>query len=212
MAAAQGTPESDTGSFECFRNYTAPEVFVQGLAGIVDQQDVESMIRAQKQMLQRFEKTNEMLTNCNQLSVNRLKTAGTEFKKHTALLVEMKRDLDYIFKRIRLIKNKLSQQYPQAFNEAVRSSLAEEVIVEDVDCPVKPLEPEVVPLPSAPVHGAADQDPDSDGNETSTKMPVEEFQFAKLRKRRIKSNDSSSTESNNDQSNADTSSCTSDTG
>lgn len=50
MAAAQDTPESDTGSFECFRNYTAPEVFVQGLAGIVDQQDVESMIRAQKQM------------------------------------------------------------------------------------------------------------------------------------------------------------------
>lgn len=66
--------------------------------------------------LQRFEKTNEMLTNCNQLSVNRLKTAGTEFKKHTALLIEMKRDLDYIFKKIRLIKNKLNQQYPQAFN------------------------------------------------------------------------------------------------
>lgn len=57
-----------------------------------------------------------MLTNCNQLSINRLKTAGTEFKKHTALLIEMKRDLDYIFKKIRLVKNKLSQQYPQAFN------------------------------------------------------------------------------------------------
>lgn len=57
-----------------------------------------------------------MLTNCNQLSINRLKTAGNEFKKHTALLVEMKRDLDYIFKRIRIVKNKLSQQYPQAFN------------------------------------------------------------------------------------------------
>lgn len=51
--------------------------------------------------------------------------------------------------------------------EAVRSSLAEEVIVEDVDCPVKPLEPEIVPLPSVPAHG--DRDPDSDGNETSTK-------------------------------------------
>lgn len=51
--------------------------------------------------------------------------------------------------------------------EAVRSSLAEEVIVEDVDCPVKPLEPEIVPLPS--VDGGADRDPDSDGNETSTK-------------------------------------------
>lgn len=49
MAVAQGTPESDF-SIECFQNYTAPEVFIQGLAGIVDQQDVETMIRAQKQM------------------------------------------------------------------------------------------------------------------------------------------------------------------
>ncbi|XP_066594308.1 kxDL motif-containing protein CG10681 [Prorops nasuta] len=205
MAATQGTPESDTGSFECFQNYTAPEVFIQGLAGIVDQQDVESMIRAQKQMLQRFEKTNEMLTNCNQLSINRLKAAGSEFKKHTVLLAEMKKDLDYIFKKIRIVKNKLSQQYPQAFNEAVRSSLAEEVIVEDANCAVKPLQPEVVPLPSVPTSNVADGDPDSD-------VPVEEFQFAKLRKRRIKSNDSSSTDSNNDQSNEDSSSCTSDTG
>ena len=44
-----GTPESEF-SIECFQNYTAPEVFVQGLAGIVNQGDVEVMIRAQKQM------------------------------------------------------------------------------------------------------------------------------------------------------------------
>ncbi|EFA06928.1 KxDL motif-containing protein CG10681-like Protein [Tribolium castaneum] len=125
MDDSKGTPESDF-SIECFQNYTAPEVFIQGLAGIVDQQDVESMIRAQKQMLQRFEKTNEMLTNCNALSANRLKTIGPEFKKHTQLLLEMKKDLDYIFKKIRAIKTKLSTQYPEAFAEAVRSSLAEE--------------------------------------------------------------------------------------
>ena len=37
---------------ECsiYQNYTADEVFVQGLAGLVNQQDVESMIRAQKKM------------------------------------------------------------------------------------------------------------------------------------------------------------------
>ena len=37
---------------ECsiYQNYTASEVFVQGLAGLVNQQDVESMIRAQKKM------------------------------------------------------------------------------------------------------------------------------------------------------------------
>lgn len=49
---AENTPESDLGSIECFQNYTAPEVFIQGLAGIVDQQDVEAMIIAQKQMLE----------------------------------------------------------------------------------------------------------------------------------------------------------------
>ncbi|XP_017773413.1 PREDICTED: kxDL motif-containing protein CG10681 [Nicrophorus vespilloides] len=125
MDDRKGTPESDY-SIECFQNYTAPEVFIQGLAGIVDQQDVESMIRAQKQMLQRFEKTNEMLTNCNALSALRLKTVGPEFKKHTQMLLDMKKDLDYIFKKIRLIKGKLSNQHPQAFAEAVRSSLAEE--------------------------------------------------------------------------------------
>lgn len=66
--------------------------------------------------LQRFEKTNEMLTNCNALSVNRLKSAGSEFKKHTQLLLEMKKDLDSIFKRIRVMKTKLASQYPQAFS------------------------------------------------------------------------------------------------
>lgn len=46
---ANDTPESDF-SIECFQNYSAPEVFVQGLAGMVDQTDVEAIIRAQKIM------------------------------------------------------------------------------------------------------------------------------------------------------------------
>lgn len=45
-----GTPESELSNFECYQNYTAPEVFVQGLAGIVNQGDVELIVRAQKQM------------------------------------------------------------------------------------------------------------------------------------------------------------------
>ena len=55
-------PGEDKSSAEClqmsyndlecsiYQNYTASEVFVQGLAGIVNQQDVEAMIRAQKKM------------------------------------------------------------------------------------------------------------------------------------------------------------------
>lgn len=67
-----------------------------------------------------------MLTNCNALSASRLKTVAPEFKKHTQLLLDMKKDLDYIFKKIRAIKMKLSSQYPTEFAEAVRNSLAEE--------------------------------------------------------------------------------------
>lgn len=76
--------------------------------------------------MQRFEKTNEMLTNCNALSASRLKTVAPEFKKHTQLLIDMKKDLDYIFKKIRAMKAKLSTQYPSEFAEALRNSLAEE--------------------------------------------------------------------------------------
>ena len=54
---AEETSETDQGGthfndLECsiYQNYTASEVFVQGLAGIVNQQDVEAMIRAQKKM------------------------------------------------------------------------------------------------------------------------------------------------------------------
>ncbi|XP_058790007.1 kxDL motif-containing protein CG10681 isoform X2 [Phymastichus coffea] len=200
-SGTHGTPESEACSFECFQNYTAPEVFIQGLAGIVDQQDVESMIRAQKQMLQRFEKTNEMLTNCNQLSVTRLKAAGTEFKKHTALLVEMKKDLDYIFKKIRLLKTKLSQQYPQAYNEAVRSSLAEEV-VEDGESPSKP----------AVLEESLESQTNTVTNENlDSNAPKEEVQFAKICDKGTRRKDSSSTDSENDQAKQDSSPYSSDT-
>lgn len=78
--------------------------------------------------LQRFEKTNEMLLNCNALSQSRLKQANEDFKRHCKVLSDMKKDLDYIFRKIRSIKQRLSHQYPTAYADAQpqRSSLAEE--------------------------------------------------------------------------------------
>ncbi|CAG7730291.1 unnamed protein product [Allacma fusca] len=118
---AEMSPLSEGGrssNVECFQNFTAPEVFVQGLAGMVNQQDVEAIIRSQKYMLQRFEKTNEMLVNCNALSAARFQNAFHDFKKHTQMLAEMKKDMDNVFRRIRNIKAKLANQHPQAFEIA----------------------------------------------------------------------------------------------
>lgn len=193
---AENTPESDLGSIECFQNYTAPEVFIQGLAGIVDQQDVEAMIRAQKQMLQRFEKTNEMLTNCNALSVNRLKSAGSEFKKHTQLLLDMKKDLDNIFKRIRVLKTKLSLQYPQAFEAALNQPLQES----EEENKAQEVKLDSSSILEQPLDTPIDLDDSfvNDGDEDI--------------RPRLRRGNSSSTDSANGNSNNDTSPCTSDTG
>ena len=89
---------------------------MQGLAGVVSQADVELMVRAQKKMLQRFEKTNEMLSNVNSLSATRLAKAEKDFKDHTQNVVEMKKDLENIFNRIRKIKVRLADQMPMAYS------------------------------------------------------------------------------------------------
>jgi len=113
------SPESEVAAswLECsiYQNYTASEVLVQGLAGVVNQKDVELIVRAQKKMLQRFEKTNEMLTNVNSLSATRLERAQADFKKHNQVVEGMKKDLEYIFKKIRNVKSKLCNQYPEAY-------------------------------------------------------------------------------------------------
>nr|CAD7608630.1 unnamed protein product [Timema genevievae] len=215
---AENTPESDLGSIECFQNYTAPEVFIQGLAGIVDQQDVESMIIAQKQMLQRFEKTNEMLTNCNALSVNRLKSAGAEFKKHTLLLLDMKKDLDNIFKRIRVLKTKLSTQYPQSF--AAVADQGSKLDEEEGPPRAGPSRPKSCFEPhhtaTAPVVPTDSSQPGTHKQEENelpktliedNKGEQEEEEPSTAKRR-----NSSSTDSPNGNSNNDTSPCTSDTG
>lgn len=56
-----------------------------------------------------------MLTNCNALSTNRFKLASTEFKKHMTLLLNMKKDLNYIFKKIKAIRERLAASYPAAY-------------------------------------------------------------------------------------------------
>lgn len=58
-----------------------------------------------------------MLLNCNALSNGRLKAANDDFKKHIKLINDMKKDLDYIFKKIRNIKSRIGIQYPQAMKK-----------------------------------------------------------------------------------------------
>ena len=72
--------------------------------------------------LQRFEKTNEMLSNCNSLSATRLERALRDFRGHTQHINGLKKELDHVFKRIRSIKSKIALQYPEAYKGKITST------------------------------------------------------------------------------------------
>uniref|UniRef100_A0A4X1U8D0 KxDL motif-containing protein 1 n=1 Tax=Sus scrofa TaxID=9823 RepID=A0A4X1U8D0_PIG len=113
---------------------SASRVFCSRILSMVNADDVNAIILAQKNMLDRFEKTNEMLLNFNNLSSARLQQMSERFLHHTRTLVEMKRDLDSIFRRIRTLKGKLARQHPEAFSHIPEASLLED---EDED-PIPP--------------------------------------------------------------------------
>lgn len=60
----------------------------------------------------RFEKTNEMLSNCCLLSAKRLERAKKELTENKELILQMKSDLESVFRRIRIFKQDLVALYP----------------------------------------------------------------------------------------------------
>ncbi|CAH1254653.1 kxDL motif-containing protein 1-like [Branchiostoma lanceolatum] len=94
------------------------DVFLRSLEDLVNDDDVNAVLQAQRHMVNRFEKTNEMLQSFNTLSSIRFDETQEMFKKHTQTLLDMKKDLDHIFRRIRELKGKVSKQYPEAFQAA----------------------------------------------------------------------------------------------
>ncbi|XP_072291075.1 kxDL motif-containing protein 1 [Eucyclogobius newberryi] len=117
---------------------TASGVFCNRMLSMVNSEDVNAIIQAQRHMLDRFEKTNEMLINFNGLSNVRLQQMNERFLLHTRTLVEMKKDLDSVFRRIRTLKGKLAKQYPDAY-----SNIHESPILEDDDDEFDPVPPSV---------------------------------------------------------------------
>ncbi|XP_020312731.1 kxDL motif-containing protein 1-like [Oncorhynchus kisutch] len=105
---------------------TASGMFCNRMLSMVNSEDVNAIIQAQRHMLDRFEKTNEMLINFNGLSNVRLQQMNEHFLLHTRTLVEMKKDLDSIFRRIRTLKGKIAKQYPEAFSNAHESPVLED--------------------------------------------------------------------------------------
>uniref|UniRef100_A0A670Z6Q1 KxDL motif-containing protein 1 n=1 Tax=Pseudonaja textilis TaxID=8673 RepID=A0A670Z6Q1_PSETE len=72
--------------------------------------------------LDRFEKTNEMLLNFNNLSGVRMQQMNERFLHHTRTLVEMKKDLDSIFRRIRYVYRLFGHPFHQQFQSFLQNT------------------------------------------------------------------------------------------
>ncbi|TKR61122.1 hypothetical protein L596_028275 [Steinernema carpocapsae] len=93
----------------------SPEPMLDALTSQVDKTAIEDIIDIQRKSLMRFEKSNEMLANCCELSERRLEKAKEELTAGCASVLQMKSDLDSIFRRVRLFKQTLATKYPEIY-------------------------------------------------------------------------------------------------
>ena len=64
-----------------------------------------------------------MMNNCNLIVSNHLALIGGRLGDHTTLVLNLKRDLDSVYSRIRKLKNRLKEKYPEEVENAEKEEL-----------------------------------------------------------------------------------------
>ncbi|KAK0410252.1 hypothetical protein QR680_005027 [Steinernema hermaphroditum] len=95
------------------------EPLLDTLTSQVDKTAIEDIIDIQRKSLMRFEKSNEMLANCCELSERRLEKAREELTAGCASVLQMKADLESIFRRVRYFKQALATKYPEIYARVI---------------------------------------------------------------------------------------------
>ncbi|XP_076804048.1 kxDL motif-containing protein CG10681-like [Clavelina lepadiformis] len=80
------------------------EGFCDSLTQIINKDDMAEIIKGQKSMLKHLEKTNQMLLNCNNIAEQQQAIVFSKFQRHTALLKDVKKDLQSVHTRIKRLK------------------------------------------------------------------------------------------------------------
>eukprot|EP01135_Chromosphaera_perkinsii_P008604 Nk52_evm46s1401 gene=Nk52_evmTU46s1401 len=109
----------------------AGEVFCENVLGFVSRDQLEEAMAIQLKTKERFEEINEKLTSINQYSAREFREMSKAFKDHTTLLLNLKKNLDSLAKRIRVIKTQVQQKYPKEYIKFVQEADAEESEEED---------------------------------------------------------------------------------
>lgn len=83
--------------------------------------DVKGVLESQQQIISRLDYTNKNLTKSNKASLETYNSFGVkDYQSYVQLLNSMKQDLEFIFKRIKLIKTKLELKHPVEYRDAIK--------------------------------------------------------------------------------------------
>uniref|UniRef100_T2M6R3 UPF0459 protein C19orf50 n=1 Tax=Hydra vulgaris TaxID=6087 RepID=T2M6R3_HYDVU len=85
------------------------------LSGLAQSKDTSGIISTQKSTLHQYEETNEMMRQFLNLSDTTYKKLSVSYATHIKTLNNLQKDLELTFKKIRALKTKLNESYPQAF-------------------------------------------------------------------------------------------------
>ncbi|CAL8081420.1 unnamed protein product [Calicophoron daubneyi] len=99
---------------------SASDFVLQSVGSLINPEDIQKILSLQENMLDKFEKTNEMLRTVSELSVQRYKVLSSELSNHTQKMISLKKELEAIFKRIRVIKNAFAVKYPNEMSQLTR--------------------------------------------------------------------------------------------
>ncbi|KAF8560683.1 hypothetical protein P879_09115 [Paragonimus westermani] len=96
---------------------TSDSYLLNSVSDLINSDHVNEIIRLQESMLQKFEKTNEMLRTVCELSVQRHRVLSSEFVAHTQKIQKLKKELENIFKRIQALKCLFTMSYPREMEQ-----------------------------------------------------------------------------------------------
>ncbi|CAG8646509.1 38790_t:CDS:2 [Gigaspora margarita] len=97
---------------------------------MINNSDLDKIVKNQTEIHQILESTASSLTQFNEFSSTKYDELAKKFELHTKCIKEMKIDLEYIFKKLRLLRTKIASQHPDAF-EQVEKKLPKKVEDDD---------------------------------------------------------------------------------
>ena len=82
---------------------------------LIDTQHIEQIHKHQSYILNRLEITNAKLAQVNKFSIHNFIKISPQIKRHTRTLIDTKKELDSIFRRIRTLQSRMQSQYPDHY-------------------------------------------------------------------------------------------------